>query len=99
MDELELPPPPALNTLHNCHNRPVFTPTSHVGVPLSPRERLVVWFCPIIARIRERILYFRRQSRLGNTLIHLTGCADLSSDDRAVFYRGWADPKSDPLIQ
>lgn len=22
-----------------------------------------------------------------------TGCADLSSDDRNVFYKGWADPK------
>jgi hypothetical protein len=27
-----------------------------------------------------------------------TGCADLSSDDHAVFYKGWVDPKSDPLI-
>ena len=29
----------------------------------------------------------------------LTGCASLSSDDRAVFYSGWTDPKSSPLIQ
>jgi hypothetical protein len=29
----------------------------------------------------------------------LTGCANLSSDDRDVFYSGWRDPNSNPLIQ
>jgi hypothetical protein len=28
-----------------------------------------------------------------------TGCASLSSDDRAVFYNGWANPNSNPPIQ
>jgi len=36
---------------------------------------------------------------LASSALLLTGCADLSSDDRAVFYSGWADPKSTPLIQ
>jgi hypothetical protein len=36
---------------------------------------------------------------LASSALLLTGCANLSSDDRAVFYSGWADPKSHPLIQ
>ncbi|MGO9609530.1 MAG: hypothetical protein ACLPT4_07830 [Verrucomicrobiia bacterium] len=36
---------------------------------------------------------------LVSSALLLPGCADLSSDDRAVFYSGWADPKSNPLIQ
>ena len=36
---------------------------------------------------------------LASSALLLTGCANLSSDDRAVFYSGWTDPKSSPLIQ
>lgn len=34
---------------------------------------------------------------LVSSALQVAGCADLSSDDRAVLYHGWADPKSDPL--
>jgi hypothetical protein len=27
------------------------------------------------------------------------GCADLSADDHAVFYSGWVNPHSDPLVK
>jgi hypothetical protein len=27
-----------------------------------------------------------------------TGCADMSSDEHAVFYKGWVDPNSAPLL-
>ena len=33
---------------------------------------------------------------LVSSALLVAGCADLSSDDRAVFYHGSADPKSDP---
>ncbi|MGD0058382.1 MAG: hypothetical protein ABSD58_03100 [Verrucomicrobiia bacterium] len=36
---------------------------------------------------------------LVSSALLVTGCADLSSDDRAVFYNGWTDPKSNTLIQ
>ena len=36
---------------------------------------------------------------LASSAFLLTGCASRSSDDRAVFYSGWADPKPNPLIQ
>jgi len=37
-------------------------------------------------------------------LVHVvllaSGCADMNSDDRAVFYHGWLDPQhADPLIK
>jgi hypothetical protein len=28
----------------------------------------------------------------------VTGCATMTSDEQDVFYRGWANPKTDPLI-
>jgi hypothetical protein len=36
---------------------------------------------------------------LVSSALLVTGCATMSSDDRAVFYNGWADPKSDAFIQ
>ncbi len=36
---------------------------------------------------------------LVSSALLVTGCADLSSDDRAVFYNGWTDPKSNTLIR
>jgi len=38
---------------------------------------------------------------LVSSALLLTGCAtaNMSSDDRAVFYSGWADPNSSPPIQ
>ena len=29
----------------------------------------------------------------------LTGCADISSDDRSMFYSGWVNPNGRPMTQ
>jgi hypothetical protein len=29
----------------------------------------------------------------------LTGCTSMSSDDNSIFYKGWVNPKSQPLVQ
>jgi hypothetical protein len=33
------------------------------------------------------------------SVLLLTGCANLSSDDREIFYSGWANPNSSPRTQ
>ena len=52
-------------------------------------------------RVARRVFTMRMCSLflLMSSALLLTGCATANSDERAIFYSGWGNPNSKPLLQ